>query len=72
MVKSVRSRAEKQFAATQKRDQEAQLEKEDARQENAELVSKLRALRLAKEAADKLDAEQASAEKAAAKVKKAK
>jgi len=72
MVKSVRSRAEKQFAATQKRDKEAQLEKEDERQENAELVSKLRGLRLAKEAADKQAAELASAEKAAAKTKKTK
>ena len=59
MRKSVRSRAEEQFAATQKKAKQTPSEKEKARQEIAERVARLRALRLAKEAAD--------AEKAAAK-----
>ncbi len=70
MLKSVKSRAEEQFAATQKKDKQALKEKEKARQESAEHVAGLRALRLAKEAADKKAAEQAAAEKAAAKKKK--
>ncbi len=53
MLKSVKSRAEEQFAATQKKDKQVLKEKEKARQERAEQVAKLRALRLAKEAADK-------------------
>ncbi len=67
MLKSVKSRAEEQFAATQKKDKQALKEKEKARQEH---VASLRALRLAKEAADKKAAEKAVAEKAAAKNKK--
>ncbi len=70
MRKSVKSRAEEQFAATQKKDKQALKEKEKARQEMAEHVARLRALRLAKEAADKEAAEAAAAEKAAAKRKK--
>ena len=66
MLKSVKSRAEEQFAATQKKDKQALKEKEKARQESAQHVAGLRALRLAKEAADK----KAAAEKAAAKNKK--
>jgi predicted negative regulator of RcsB-dependent stress response len=65
MLKSARSRAEEQFTATQKKDKQALKEKEKARQEEAEHVAHLRALRLAKEAADKK-----AAEKAAAKNKK--
>ncbi len=65
MLKSARSRAEEQFTATQKKDRQALNEKEKARQEEAENVARLRALRLAKEAADKK-----AAEKAAAKNKK--
>ncbi len=53
MLKSVKSRAEEQFAATQKKDKQVLKEKEKARQERAEHVASLRALRLAKEAADK-------------------
>ena len=53
MNQSVRSRAEEQFAATQKKNKPALTEKEKARQERAEHVASLRALRLAKEAADK-------------------
>ena len=69
MVKTAKSKAEEQFAATQKRDQLALKEKQDARQESADQVSKLRALRMAKEVADKEAAELAAAEKAAAKAK---
>ncbi len=61
MLKSGKSRAEEQFAATQKKDKQALKEKEKARQEMAEHVSRLRALRLAKEAADKKAAEEADA-----------
>ncbi len=53
MYQSVKSRAEEQFAATQKKNKPALKEKEKARQERAEHVARLRALRLAKEAADK-------------------
>ena len=63
MLKSVKSRAEEQFAATQKKDKQALKGKKKAQQERAEHVASLRALRLAKEAADK----EAAAEKAAAK-----
>ena len=70
MLKAVKSRAEEQFAATQKKNKQALKEKEKVRQERAEHVASLLALRLAKEAADKKAAEKAAAEKAAAKNKK--
>ncbi len=70
MVKSVKSWAEEQFAATQKKDKQALKGKEKALQERAEHVASLRALRLAKDAADKEAAEEAAAEKAATKKKK--
>ena len=57
MLKSVKSRAEEQFAATQKKAKLALKEKDKARQERAESVARLRALRLAKEAADRAAAE---------------
>jgi len=64
MLKSVKSRAEEQFAATQKKNKQALKEKEKVRQERAEQVASLRAQRLAKEAADKkADAEKAEAKK---------
>ena len=53
MMKSARARAEELFTATQKRDRQALKEKEKAGQEIADRVAKLKALRLAKEAADK-------------------
>ena len=56
--------------ATQKKDNQARKEKDKASQERAEHVASLKALRLAKEAADKEAAEQEAAEKAAAKNKK--
>ena len=52
MRNSVRSRAEEQFAATQKKDKQVLKEREKARQESEEHVARLRALRLAKEGAD--------------------
>ena len=74
MLKTARSRAEEQFTATQKKDRQALKEKEKARQERADRGAGLRALRLAKEAADKEAAEvaaaEAAAEKAAAKKKR--
>lgn len=53
MQKSVRAKAEEQFAATQKKAKQALNEKEKARQDIAERMARQRALRLAKEAADK-------------------
>jgi hypothetical protein len=72
MAKSVKSKAEEQFAATQKKAKLALKEKEKANQELVERVAKLRGLRLAKEAADKEAADLVAAEKAAAKTKKKK
>ncbi len=63
MLKPARSRAEKLFTATQKKDNQLLKEKEKAQQERAKHLATLRALRLAKEAADK----EAAAEKGAAK-----
>ncbi len=70
MLKSVRSRAEAEFAAAQKKDKQAVKAEEKARQERADHVARLRALRLAKEAADKDVAAKAAAERSAAKIKK--
>lgn len=67
----VKLTAEKQFAATQKKEKKARIEQEEVRQEEAEHIAKLKALRLAKVATDKKDAETAAAEKVAAKNKKA-
>ena len=53
MLKTVKSRAEEQFAATQKKDEQALKEKENAWQQRMEHTARLRALRLSKEAADK-------------------
>ncbi len=53
MLQSVKSRAEEKFAATQKKDKQALKEKENAWQQRMEHTARLRALRLAKEAADK-------------------
>jgi len=61
MQKSLRSRAEAQFAATQKKAKQALSEKERARKAIADRMAKQRALRLAKEAADKKEAETAAA-----------
>jgi len=53
MLKSAKARAEDQFAATQKKAKQALNKKDKARQEIAERMARQRALRLAKEAADK-------------------
>ncbi len=53
MLMSVKSRAEEKFAATQKKDEQALKEKENAWQQRMEHTARLRALRLAKEAANK-------------------
>ncbi len=55
MLESVKSRAEEQFAATQKKDKQALTAREKAWQQRMEHTARLRALRLAKEAADKED-----------------
>ena len=70
MRKSAKSRAEEQFAAIRKKDKQPLNENEKAQQERAENMARLRALRLAKEAADKEAAEKADTEKAAANNKK--
>ncbi len=71
MAKTVTSRAEEQYAATQKKAKQFVKEKDKAWQELTDRVAKLKALRLAKEAADQEAAETAAAEKAAAAAKKA-
>ena len=70
MSKSAKSTAEEKFAAIQKKAKQVLNEKDKARLENAEKVADLRALRLAKEAADKLATDEDEAEKAVAKNKK--
>jgi len=52
MWKSARSTAEEKFAATQKKAKKVLKEKERAEQERTEKVTRLRGLRLAKEAAE--------------------
>ncbi len=69
MRKSATSMAEAQFAATQKKAKRALTEIEKERQEIAKRTAKLRALRLAKEAADKQAAEEAAAAKPRARKK---
>ena len=66
MLKSVKSKAEERYAASQKKYKQALTEKEKARQKEMEHTASLRALRLAKEAADKV----AAAKKEATKNKK--
>ena len=53
MLKSVKSRAEELFTVTQKKDKQALKEKKNGWQQRMEQTARLRALRLAKEAADK-------------------
>ena len=69
MADSTRSKAEERFAATQRKFKQVANEKERARQKELEHTAKLKALRLAKEAADKKAAEEAAAEKEADKKK---
>lgn len=53
MRKSVRSKAEAEFASIRQQDKKALKEKQKVEQEKADHVAHLRSLRLAKEAADK-------------------
>ena len=53
MTKLAKSRAEELFTATQKKGNQARKEKDKASQERAEHIASLKALRLAKELADK-------------------
>ena len=55
MMMTVKSSAEEKFAATQKKEKQALTEREKAWQQRMEHTARLRALRLAKEAADKED-----------------
>ena len=55
MLKTMKSNAEYQFTATQKKDGQALKEKDNTWQQRMEHTARLRALRLAKEAADKED-----------------
>ena len=72
MRKSANLRAEEQFTATKKKTDLALKEKDRAWQEMGQKTARLKALRLAKEAADKEAAAQAGAEKPAAPAKKTK
>lgn len=70
MVKPARSKAEERFATVGRRGKRALSEMEQSWRERQEKLERLRALRLAKEAADKKAAEKAAAKKTAAKNKK--
>ena len=70
MQKSAKSTAEEKYAAIQKKDQQALTDRDKAREAEAKHVAKLRALRLAKEAADKEAADLADTAKTATKTKK--
>ncbi|NIA68763.1 hypothetical protein HBA54_09185 [Pelagibius litoralis] len=67
MWKPGKTKAEEQFAATQKKAKQVVREKEKLEQERSDRMAKLRALRLAKEAADEQAAE---VEKTATETKK--
>ena len=69
MKKSVKSWAEDQFTATQKKDRQVQKAKESAWQDLDDRVASQRALRLAKEAAENKSTEKAAVEKKVAKNK---
>ena len=63
MQKSIKSKAEQRFAATEKKTQQALQAKEKSHQNLMERMAKQRALRLAKEQTDKEAAEKEAAEK---------
>jgi len=69
MSKSAKARAEALFSPTPKKDDHVLQEKEKAQRDRVDHVANLRALRLAKEAADKKSAEQTAARKLATKNK---
>lgn len=60
---SVRMTAEERFTATQKKDKQAMSDREKERQDMTDKIAKLKALRLAKEAADKEAADSKPAKK---------
>lgn len=70
MQSTILSKADKQFAASQKKTEIALKEKEKLQLERAGQTANLRALRLAKEASDKKASEIAATEKATAKKRK--
>jgi hypothetical protein len=70
MLTSTKSRAEEQYAATQKKNKQALKQKEEAQLVSDQKIARLRALRLAKEAEDRKVAEKEAAQKVAAKKKK--
>ena len=55
MLKTMKSKAEEQFAATQKKEKKILKEKDKVWHQRMEHTARLRALRLEKEAADKED-----------------
>lgn len=57
MRKSVKSKAEEKFAAIQKKDKQALQQREASEQAIVDRMAKQKALRLAKEAADKAESE---------------
>ena len=63
MFRSTKSRAEEKFAATQRKHDQVMKRKEKERQKGLRRTAELRALRLAKEAADKEAAEKKKSEK---------
>ncbi len=70
MSKSVKTRAEEQFAASQNKAIETLKEKDKAGRERSEKTARLKALRLAKEAVDaKVEVETKAKTKAKAKAK---
>ena len=69
MQKSLKTTAEEKFAAIQKKDKQALSDRGKERKKNAEHTAKLRALRLAKEVADREAAEAVDARKKAARKK---
>lgn len=70
MPKSPKSRAEELFSASKKKDIEARKEQDKEQRKRSEHLAGLKALRLAKEAADKEEAEREAALVAAAKAKR--
>ena len=67
--KSAKSRAEELFSHARKDSDQALVEKEKVQKDKADHIANLRALRLAKEAADKESAAETAARKLAAKNK---
>lgn len=65
MAKTAKSNAEEKFAKIQQGEKQALAERAKLAQKAEEKISRLRALRLEKEAADKKIADQLAAEKAA-------